>query len=162
MQMSLRVETMRSLKRGPRAYNAIMLPYRDSRLIKIGLIVFFVLVLIYAYFEARGILFGPTITISPRVLETTSAYVKIQGTAERIAKLSLNGKSIAVTESGAFDEPYVLVSGYNRIALSATDKYGKRTERVIEVVYSPTNSGAAAAAPPVPPPPADASSTPAL
>ena len=114
-----------------------MIPYRDSRLIKIGLIVFFILVLIYAYFEARGILFGPTITISPRALETTSAYVKIQGTAQRISSISMNGKQISITETGAFDEPYVLVPGYNRIALDATDKYGKKTERVIEVVYNP-------------------------
>lgn len=117
-----------------------MLPYRDSRFIKIGLIVFFILVLLYAYFEARGLLLGPTIEVSPRVLETTSAYIKIHGTAERIASLTMNGKAIAVTEGGSFDEPFVLVSGYNRIVLTAADKYGKTAERVIEVVYDPVKS----------------------
>ena len=117
-----------------------MLPYRDSRILKIGLVVFFLLVIGYGYFEARGILMGPSITVTPRVLETTSAYIKIQGTAKRISSLTMNGKAVDVTEDGSFSESYVLVPGYNRIALDAKDKYGKRAERIIEVIYNPSGT----------------------
>ncbi len=119
-----------------------MLPYRDSRLIRYGLIAFFLIVLGYAYFEGRALLKGPTIDISPRVMEVSESFITVSGTAERITSLSMNGKEIAVTETGAFEEGYVLVPGYNRIVLRASDRYGKTTERVVEIVYKPIDAPA--------------------
>ena len=43
-----------------------------------------------------------------------------------------------VTEEGAFEEPYVLAPGYNRIVLDAKDKYGRSRSRAIEIVYTPS------------------------
>ncbi len=129
-----------------------MLPYRDSRITKIALVIFFVLVLGYAYFEARGALFGPSITVTSNVTEVHDPFITIQGQADRIASLSMNGKPIAVTENGAFAEPYLLAEGYNRIVLDARDKYGRSSRQVIEVVYTPDPNNA----------PQHASSTPAV
>src|SRR3989344_3200409 len=114
-----------------------MLPYRDSRITKYVIIGFFLVVLAYAYYEGRGLLYGPSIDVSGRVMEVSEPTVSIEGKAERIATLSMNGKMIPVTEDGAFSELYVLSPGYNRITLSASDRYGKTTERIIEVVYTP-------------------------
>jgi|SRR3989344_579800 len=113
-----------------------MLPYRDSRLTRIVLIAFFILVAGYAYFEGRGLLYGPQIAIESPVMEVSDPMVSIEGRAERISMLSMNGKTIPVTEDGNFSEPYVLTPGYNRIVLRARDRYGNETERVIEVVYT--------------------------
>ena len=112
-----------------------MLPYRDSRLIRIGLAVFFLIVLGYAYYEGRALLYGPIIDISPRVMEVSDPLITISGQARRIASLALNGMEISVTEEGGFSEKYVLTPGYNRLILNARDKYGKTTERVVEIVY---------------------------
>lgn len=117
-----------------------MLPYRDSRFTRIILIVFFILVLGYAYFEGRGLLYGPTISIEGRVMEVSEPFITIEGKAEHIATLAMNGKTIPVTEEGNFSEPHVLAPGYNRITLAARDRYGKTTERVIEIVYTPTTT----------------------
>lgn len=116
-----------------------MLPYRDSRLIRFGLLAFFLIVLGYAFFEGRALLKGPSIEVSPRVMEVSDSFITISGKAERITSLSLNGKEIAVTEEGAFEEGYVLVPGYNRLVLKAQDRYGKATERVVEIIYKPPN-----------------------
>ena len=124
-----------------------MLPYRDSRLTYIALGIFFLIVIGYAYFEARGILFGPSITVTSQVTMVDQPFVTIKGQADRIASLSMNGKTIAVTEDGAFSEPYLLAPGDNRIVLDARDKYGRSREQVIEIVYAPdasTSSGQAA------------------
>ena len=122
-----------------------MLPYRDSRLTKIALSVFFLLIIGYAYFEAQGILFGPSISVLSKTTEVHEPFITIQGTAERISSLSMNGKDIQVTEDGAFSEPYLLAEGYNRIVLEAKDKYGRSRAQVLEVVYTPsTGSGQAA------------------
>lgn len=114
-----------------------MLPYRDSRLTTIVLVVFFVLLAAYAYYEARGILFGPTIDVTSAVTESTEQFVLIEGTAERIASLKMNGKEISVTETGAFSEPYLLAPGLNRLIFDATDKYGRSRQAIVEILYTP-------------------------
>jgi len=122
-----------------------MLPYRDSRFTKIILIVFFMFVLAYAYFEGRALLFGPKISIEGRAMEVSEPLISIEGRAERIASLSMNGKTIPVTEAGDFSEEYVLTPGYNRIILEARDRYGKATERLIEIIYTPEGVNGSAA-----------------
>lgn len=117
-----------------------MLPYRDSRLTYIALGIFFLIVIGYAYYEARGLLFGPSITVSSDMQEVHEPFVTIKGQAERIASLSMNGKNIPVTENGAFEEPYLLSPGYNRIVLDASDKYGRTRRQAIEIVYTPSTS----------------------
>ena len=114
-----------------------MLPFRDSRLTYIALGIFFLIVIGYAYFEARGLLFGPSISVSSEVTEVSEPFITIKGQAERIASLSMNGKNIPVTENGAFEEPYLLSPGYNRIVLDASDKYGRIRREAIEIVYTP-------------------------
>ena len=114
-----------------------MLPYRDSRIIRIGIVVFFVLAMLYAYYETRGLLYGPEIKVPSSVMEAHEPVIVIRGSAERIAQLEMNGKAVPVTEDGAFNEPYVLSVGYNRIVLEARDKYGRTRERTIEILYTP-------------------------
>lgn len=117
-----------------------MLPYRESRFTKTILTAFFLIVLGYAYFEGRGLLYGPTISVESRVMEVDKPFITIEGTARRIASLSMNGHTIPVTEDGAFSEPYLLTPGYNKITLTASDRYNKSTERVIEIVYTPVQT----------------------
>lgn len=119
----------------------------EIRLARFALILFFFVVAGYAVFELRGLLFGPSITISQTRLETDTQYVEVRGTATRIADLKMNGASIPVTESGAFDQPYLLLPGYNRIVLDASDKYGKTAQRTLEIIYTPTASSTALTAP---------------
>jgi Glucodextranase, domain B len=113
-----------------------MLPYRDSTLTKIALAVFFLIILGYAYFEARGILYGPEIYVSQTVEQVSSPYVELTGTTTHIATLSMNGQPVPVTEQGVFDIPYALSPGYNRIVLDASDKYGHTTQKIIQIVYT--------------------------
>jgi len=117
-----------------------MLPYRDSRLVHFILLAFFVAVVAYAFFEGRALLRGPTINVSPRVMEVSDSFVIVSGTAERITQLSLNGAPIAITEDGAFEEGYVLTPGYNLLILDARDKYGKTAQRSIEIFYKEPTS----------------------
>ncbi len=114
-----------------------MLPYRDSKITKIALGVFFLAVIGYAYFEARGILYGPRIQVPKERVEVSEQFIIIRGKADRISELRMNGKAIDVTSDGAFAEPYLLVPGLNRIMLDAEDKYGRQQQESIEIVYTP-------------------------
>lgn len=114
--------------------------YRDSRITRIVIGIFFIVVLGYAYFELRGILFGPTITITSSTEGTRDPLTHITGSAARIASLLMNGKAVPVTETGSFDEPYLLAPGLNLIILEATDKYGGDHKSVVQIVYTPLST----------------------
>lgn len=115
-----------------------MSPYRDSRWTKVILIIFFLIIIGYAYFELRGLLFGPTLTISSDVTTSHEQFILVAGKAERIVSLAMNGKEITVTEDGNFSEPYLLAPGLNRIAFDAKDTYGHVTSRTVEIMYVPS------------------------
>jgi uncharacterized protein YfaP (DUF2135 family) len=119
-----------------------MLPYRDSRITVVAIVAFFVIALGYAYFEVSGLLYGPRISVSSATTEVHDPFIDITGQADRIASLAMNGKAINVTESGAFDEPYLLSPGLNRITLDAADKYGRHRTQVIQIVYTPSSAEA--------------------
>ena len=125
-----------------------MLPYSDNRLTRIALVAFFLLIIGYAYFEARALLWGPSITVPTNTTIVHERFIHIQGSADHIASISMNGKDIAVTEAGAFDEPYLLSPGYNRIILEAKDKYGNKTSKVVGITYVPNPLSTDTAAPP--------------
>lgn len=114
-----------------------MLPYRDSRLTIVVLTIFFIIAVIYALFEARGQLMGPTISVDTHVSAVHDPLLIVEGSADRISSLTMNGNQIQVTEEGSFREPYLLAEGYNRIVLEAKDSYGRSTSRTLEIMYTP-------------------------
>jgi|SRR3989344_1439796 len=118
-----------------------MIPFRTNRVAMAALLVFFIAVLGYAYFEARNVIHGPRITVtglSDSVVH--ESLVHIRGTATTITELRMNGRIIPTTEAGAFEEAHLLADGYNRIVLTATDKIGRTTTKNIELVYVPKES----------------------
>ena len=123
-----------------------MLPYRDSRLVKIALVIFFLLLMGYGYYEARAMLYGPRISVPSEIIIVHEPFTVIQGKAEHISELRLNGTPISVTEDGIFEEPYLLTPGENRIVLDATDRFGRTRQESIEVIYVADSKAPATAA----------------
>ena len=121
-----------------------MLPYRNNKIAAIAILLFFLAVIGYAYFEARNILYGPQINIrSPEApLLVHEALVHIRGQAANITELRMNGDPVSVTEAGAFDEALLLAVGYNKIVLTANDKFGRSTSRSLEILYSSASTTA--------------------
>lgn len=113
-----------------------MTPSRDSHLLRTILITFFLLLLGYAAYEARGILYGPAIEVPHESIVVTDPYAVIRGNAERITELRLNGKPIPVTEEGAFEEPFLLALGTNYLILEARDARGRTTQETITIIYN--------------------------
>ncbi len=109
---------------------------RESRFVRIALWCFFILAILYALYEARGMLRGPVIEVPGTIVLAETEFITIQGQAERISELRLNGERISVTEEGFFAEPYVLARGVNRIVLEARDARGRETIQVVEIVYT--------------------------
>lgn len=98
---------------------------------------FLFLILGYSFYQSKNLLMGPVITVSePKNGATVpEQLVKIAGIAKNINKITLDDRPIYVDEVGVFSEKLLLSDGYNIIKISAWDKFSKKTEKTIELVY---------------------------
>lgn len=112
---------------------------QESRIIRTTLILFFIVLVGYAIYEAQGILYGPQITLSVSSGTVQEQLFTIRGTAVRITELRLNGSPIPVTEQGAFEETYLLAPGSNHIILEAQDARGRHTKETLDVQFTGSN-----------------------
>lgn len=126
--------------------------FREHRLAKIGLVIFFLLLIGYAYYEARAMLYGPQIQVPYETILVSEPYTEVRGQASYISELRLNGGTIHVTEDGKFAEELLLAPGENRLVFDAKDKFGREAQEVVTVYYKPMND-------PSPPPIPTATST---
>ena len=90
----------------------------------------------YSYYQAWDFLVGPRLTIlSPSNGATVeNALVDIEGIAENIAHITLNDRPIFIDEAGAFKEKLLLSRGYNIMEVTAEDRFGRETNKTLELV----------------------------
>lgn len=98
---------------------------------------FLFLILSYSFYQSRNLVRGPVITINEpeNGSNVREQLVKIAGVAKNINKISLDDRPIYIDETGSFSEKLLLSKGYNIVKLSAWDKFGKKTEKTLELVY---------------------------
>ncbi len=91
----------------------------------------------YGIYRAKTLAEGPKITvIEPRDGSLSAAsLITVSGTAKNISFLNLNGSQIFTDEAGAFSEKILLANGYNVITLSASDRFGRKTEKSLQIMY---------------------------
>ncbi len=104
-----------------------------------GLILFFcALFVIYILFQARLLIAGPTITLFDNLENPQKdRVVLLQGTAENIVNIHLNGRQIFTDKTGYFSEALVLENGYTIATLSGEDRYGRIEKKERTFVYIP-------------------------
>lgn len=111
---------------------------KNRKYLKIGIISFFALFVIgYGLYEAQKLVTGPSIALAyPLDGATVSeSLVSVSGVAKNITDISLNDKKIYVDEKGNFNEQLLLSYGYNILSVKARDKFGRTTEKKVEVIY---------------------------
>lgn len=95
------------------------------------------LVIGYSIYRTKNLIEGPLVTVlSPATGETIrDKSVEIRGVGENISYISLNDRRIYLSEDGDFSEKLLLQNGYNIFTIKAQDKFGKTTEKKLELVY---------------------------
>ena len=103
----------------------------------IGLAVFFLLIIIYAFFRSRDLISGVKIkdvNIADGA-KVTESILKVTGNAKNAVNLTLNGREISIDGAGNFDETIALLLGYNVINIKAKDKFGYVDEKNYKIIY---------------------------
>lgn len=101
---------------------------------------FFLLLIGYGLYEAQGVLYGPSIEMESLVRTTSEPLTYISGKAVRMSELRINGKKIAVTESGEFRELHVLAPGSNHFFLEVRDARRRTHTEEVTILYSATTT----------------------
>lgn len=96
----------------------------------------------YTLFQMQNVITGPVITIAApqNGAEVDRALSIVEGTTRNITAISINGRNISVDEHGTFSEKLLLSPGYNIITLHAEDKFGRTTEKTLELIYTPSDT----------------------
>jgi len=103
------------------------------------IVIFLVVILVggYTMFRAKTIAEGPSIIVTEPINGSVVAepLLKILGNAKNISFINLNGAQIFTDESGNFIEEILLSHGYNVITLEAEDRFGRKTETSLKIIY---------------------------
>jgi hypothetical protein len=109
----------------------------NKRAIQIaGLSVFFLLIVIYAFFVSKDLIYGVKIrnvNLDGLPAQAGATYtnniINLTGNAKNAIKLVLDGREISVDQKGNFSETIALLPGYNIIDIRAQDKFGYVDEK---------------------------------
>ena len=114
--------------------------------LKIGVpVLLFVIIAGYSLYETRNLIRGPILSVETPTNGATTyePILLIQGEAKNIARIQLNDRQIFVDGQGIFKEKLLLSLGYNVMRVTAQDKFGRRTEKMVEVILKETENNVA-------------------
>lgn len=109
-----------------------------KKLIIFGTLSLLIIILIYAFFNARLLLAGPQIIIkSPENgLTFDTPFIELVGEARNTSFISMNGNTIYVNEEGEFREQLLLPPGTSIIKIDARDRFERSTEETLWYTYN--------------------------
>ena len=103
-----------------------------------GLSLFFILIIGYAFFVSKDLIFGVKIKNVNLADGTTfiESVIKITGNAKNAVILTLNGREISIDQTGNFNETIALLAGYNIVNIRAQDKFGYVDEKNYKLILT--------------------------
>lgn len=113
----------------------------------ISLALIFTIIGGYTVFQFRHIVEGPSISfLIPNAGNLVHNPVfPVEGVVHNVREIQINGSNAFIDEAGNFNNTILLSEGYNVITVSGEDKFNRRVERKIELIYKkPTDETASA------------------
>jgi hypothetical protein len=99
----------------------------------------------YTLFQLRHLIEGPRITfLKPLngVLVHNSIF-SLEGVAQNVKEVQIDDRPAFINETGKFTDTILLSVGYNVIRVTGKDKFNRKTEQQIEVIYKKSEPGVA-------------------
>ncbi len=106
-------------------------------IVRISTISLFTLIILgYSLFQAHKLILGPVIDVYTPLdgAVYSSTLIEIDGRAQNISFLRINGRQIFTDKNGLFKEKLLLSPGYNIIRVDGEDKFKARTEKTLQII----------------------------
>lgn len=102
---------------------------------KYSLIIFFVLLVLYAIFQARFLIIGPRISVMKPVDNSLvdAGVMVVVGVAKNASQLSIDDRQVYTDMTGHFEEKLIAHTGTNIIKLEARDRFGREITKFVRV-----------------------------
>ena len=99
--------------------------------------IFLIILFGYGIFEVWNYATGPQIVVAspPNGSVVSESLINIGGQGKNTKEITLDDRPIVVDETGHFSENILLSYGYNVLELKAEDRFGKKTEQELQIVY---------------------------
>ena len=106
-----------------------------TRFVLILLSVF--IVVVYIRRNTYNLVQGPVLKIEePRNgASYREPLINIMGTVKNSAFISINGRQVFVDQKNRINEKLLLLPGYNIIEIKTKDRFGKKSQKNIDVIY---------------------------
>lgn len=100
------------------------------------IIIFFLIIIVYAILKSKNIIIGPNININnPKNGETVKdRFLQIDGISKNSNFFSINNLPVLLDKDGNFSHKLLLQDGYNIIILYAKDRFGKQKTKQMEII----------------------------
>ena len=100
--------------------------------------IFFLFIVVYAFFRSHDLIFGVKIKDVNLIDGTTftASTINVTGNAKNAVKLMLNGREISIDQAGNFDETIALLAGYNVVDIKAVDKFEYTDEKNYQLILT--------------------------
>ena len=112
---------------------------RETKFYLKAIIIVLFLICLFGYgaFEVWAYACGPKITVSSPAngAVVSESLISIDGQGKNTKAITLNDRPILVDEKGNFSEKILLSYGYNVLELKAEDRFGKKTQQELQIVY---------------------------
>src|SRR5690242_16956570 len=114
----------------------MVMPKASVKMKKYSLIAFFTLLALYAIFQARFLIIGPSISVERPVNNSLvdAGVINITGIAGNATFLSIDDRQVYTDTAGHFEEKLIAHMGTNIIKLVARDRFGRETTKLVRVV----------------------------
>jgi len=107
--------------------------FLNSKIIILSFIIF--IFIAYGLYEAKSFLTGPKIDLKkPAIMTVDNSDFEIDGRAQNISLLYLDGRQIFTDPEGNFKENILLARGINIIEVRAKDKFNREIKKTLSVV----------------------------
>ncbi len=95
-----------------------------------------ILVVLYFLFEARGVIFGPSLEIlQPQNGATlNSTRINIAGRTSPKTEVWVGGRILLSDENGIFSDNFVFNTGYNEIGIYVKDRFGHEAQKILKFI----------------------------
>ncbi|MFA5838784.1 MAG: hypothetical protein WC849_02505 [Candidatus Paceibacterota bacterium] len=102
-------------------------------------ILFAIFIVVYIFFRSLDFIQGPSLYLNePKdgaVYKTS--LIDVSGVVKNVSNIDLNGKQISINKNGFFNEKYILANGLNKILFTITDRFDRKTEKIVNIILKP-------------------------